>query len=586
MKTYKVFAEIVRGAPAAFGANFVLQLLRSGIPLVAGLIVHEVFDRLSGGAPLSSGLWLLIALLVGAAVARVAALLACVAFDGRCEATGISLLMRRGFAGILARPGAERLRYQTGDVVSRLSDDSTTVAGTVVYTFMVAGAAVQTALALVIMFIIDPLITLVVCVPLIAAGVLINIASSRIKRYHRQSRKAAGDISGFLGEIFNSVQAIQLAGAKSRLMVRFDALNEERRKRTLQSRLFTDVFLASVWSNTSALGTGVVLVLAADGLHRGTFSVGDLALFIIYVGWTTDFTSLFSQNLAMYKQSGASLQRLEDAVPGTVTEMSARSPEDQPAAGGAGRSTLDTLEITGLHYRFPDSGGGIEDASFEVRRGEFVVITGRVGSGKTTLLRALLGLLSRQSGSVRWNGEETAELAPPLIAYTPQIPKLSSETVRDNILSGYRAGEAEILTAVRAAVLEADVQALDDGLDTLVGPKGTKLSGGQVQRVAAARMFVRRPELFVVDDISSALDVRTERELWARLSARPEGTTCLAVSHRRAAFERADRVILLKDGRVEAAGPLERLLQESTEMRYLWAGGSDHGRRGPGGEFE
>ncbi|MCB0224844.1 MAG: ABC transporter ATP-binding protein, partial [Anaerolineae bacterium] len=104
------------------------------------------------------------------------------------------------------------------------------------------------------------------------------------------------------------------------------------------------------------------------------------------------------------------------------------------------------------------------------------------------------------------------------------------------------------------------------------GPKGVKLSGGQNQRSAAARMFAREPELFIFDDLSSALDVETERTLWERLFARPATPTCLVVSHRRTALRHADHIIVLKNGRVEAEGQLADLLERSEEMRRLWEG--------------
>ena len=148
---------------------------------------------------------------------------------------------------------------------------------------------------------------------------------------------------------------------------------------------------------------------------------------------------------------------------------------------------------------------------------------------------------------------------------------------------GIREDPDDLEAAIRLSVMEPDVESLERGLDTVVGPRGVKLSGGQVQRTAAARMFVRKPELMVFDDLSSALDAETERLLWDRLFELRDATS-LVVSHRRAAYRRADRIVVLREGRVLAQGKLDELLETTEEMRRLWRGDIDESSPPPGEE--
>ena len=255
---------------------------------------------------------------------------------------------------------------------------------------------------------------------------------------------------------------------------------------------------------------------------------------LAYVNGATSAPRWLGRLLARKRTADVALMRittlLDDAPDEAITARAPVAPRPIAATG-----PFRSLEVRGLTSLHPSSGHGVRDIDFTLRRGQVTIVTGRVGSGKSTLLKAVVGLLPMQDGDVIWNGEPVDDpatfMTPPRCAYTAQTPRLFTESLRDNILMGLDAATTRIDDAVHLAVLEADVERLGSGMETLVGTRGVTLSGGQVQRAAAARMFARAPELLVFDDASSALDVRTEHTFWERLFHAGEHT-CLAVSHR------------------------------------------------------
>ncbi|MFW6096482.1 MAG: ATP-binding cassette domain-containing protein [Chloroflexota bacterium] len=604
MKTWRYFWELIRYRPRYYATDLTGVTVRFALTTVTGLILRAYFNGLSNEGGLAVDAWTAVGLELLHIILVLVSLYAAVMGYVNFTQHGMALVIRNMFARILQMPGARPLPVEddgepmsTGKVISTLRDDAREMVHAIIIIDDTVALSVTAIVAFAIMLNINVAITLGTFLPLALVIFGAQRLGARARRYRAASRKATSEVTAMIADMFNATQAIKVANAEERVVQRFRQVNAQRREAMVRDRLLTQ-FVDALSNGTVDVGVGLVLLLAAQSMLAGEFTIGDFALFASYIWPATQLMRSTGNLITRYKQVGVSVQRMELIMQGlpegaVVEHNPVYMSGDYPRLTTLEKTPSDILQhvrVRGLTCRLGNNAAqdgeppeaavhGIESVDLNLARGSFTVITGRIGAGKSTLLRTLLGLLPAQAGVVTWNEMRVEDpslfFVPPRAAFTGQVPRLFSEALANNILLGLDEGSVNMGEAIRLAVFERDVEEMEQGLQTPVGPRGVRLSGGQIQRAAAARMYVRDAELLVFDDLSSALDVETERLLWERLFALTPRPTCLVVSHRREALQRADQIVILKEGRVEDRGALSELLERSAEMRALWYGGDE-----------
>ena len=580
----RALVEMIKAQPLRYLAALFLWSAIWTMPVLIGLVIAYFFDELAAGIENET-----VMLVVGLTFAYAAGRSVVIFLGMRNHARLLFRMMATARRTLLARifemPGAASVDESPGEIVSRFRDDVEHVMEPFDISVDLVGALVGGAISLTLLWSIDPTITLVIMLPVLVVAVVANRTGGLVRRYRREARDATEAITGFLGETFNATQAVKVAGAEDPMVGRFVELNSVRKDRMVRDRTLTSV-LEAVYRNTVNIGTGLVLLLAAGRLSvsgDAGISYGEFALFVFLLPHMADMSFFIGMFVQRSKQGIVSLGRLAKTMKSDDwLRLFRKAPigidgdVPPPLKPAPERGHFESLAVHGLGYTYPGSSNGIADVDLEVGRGEFVVVTGRVGSGKTTLLRAILGLLPADEGLVEWNGEVVdapgVVMVPPHVAYTPQVPKLFSMTLEDNLVLGDDVDDSGLNQSIYIATMRHDIDQMPEGLETMVGPRGVRLSGGQIQRSATARMLTRDSQLLVLDDVSSALDVETEQLLWTRLFNARSEVGALVVSHRHAALARADRVVVMDGGRVVAVGTAEQLQEDSDTFRAIWEG--------------
>ncbi|MCS7476812.1 ATP-binding cassette domain-containing protein [Umezawaea endophytica] len=385
-----------------------------------------------------------------------------------------------------------------------------------------------------------------------------TLFAPRMKRFAQRTVAARAALTTTLASALSAARTVKLAGATGAVLTHLDRLDRERNERLRRE------IAAQVWSRSTPSVVSGVSPLAVWALYLGGSLSSGATLIAVAALQSARWYAWVSASLVSQLPSARVWTDRTVAMTGSAAYSAAVPGVDlwtgsAPATPAATRHPLHTLELRGFSAVHEDGTIGVHEADLTVERGQLVLVIGPVGSGKSSLLRALAGIV-HHTGGLLWNGRPITEpetfLRPNQVGYVAQLPRVLSGTLADNVGLGH---DVDAANAISTAQLEHDLTKEGSGTALLIGHKGTRLSGGQLQRLALARALAPTTELLIADDVSSALDAATELELWRAL--RTKGVTVVGSTSKRAALDQADHVVVLINGKVVDQGKWPALSQ-------------------------
>jgi len=477
------------------------------------------------------------------------------------------------FAKLLRLQPEFYARHKRGDIVSRASNDISWVRTLVGYgglqVFNVTIAVVLTGWK---MLTLSPKLTVLALLPIAVGMVLVQWSIRRLFHLSRRSQEQLGEISEHVLGSLQGIAAIQGFVAHEAFVARF----EERNQDWLRTSMRLAVIRAAALPLLVLTGGIAMFVLLAVGgrlVLDGSLTLGELAAFTALLTVLLPPLRSLGWMLSVIQRGRAALERIFELMD---------APVDRPEGSEGLVHALDrgpAIELRNVRFAYPDDPDNpvLDGIDARIAGGTVVGLFGRTGSGKSTLLRLLARLYNPPAGSVFVDGADvtTLDLAAwrRRLSVVPQRPFLFSDTIASNVALEADPNQDLVQEAVGMAALEHDLEALPEGLETVVGERGIMLSGGQRQRVALARGLYRGGDALILDDVLSAVDHQTEAalvETVAGLAHEPSAPTIFIASHRLSALRHCDVTLVLDRGRLVDQGTHEELTSRPGPYRDAW----------------
>jgi ATP-binding cassette subfamily B multidrug efflux pump len=448
-------------------------------------------------------------------------------------------------------------RNNTGDLMNRATEDVNRVRMYVGPAIMYAiNTAVLFLLIITSMYSVNPKLATYCLLPLPVLVVIIYFVNTQINNKSEQIQEQLSRLSSFVQERFSGIRVIKSYVREDYTRKIFaeesGAYKENAMSLVRVQALFYPTMLLLV-----GLSTILTVYIGGEQVIEGSITAGNIAEFIVYVNQLTFPVTMLGWVTTLVQRASASQKRINEFL---ELKSDIRSGAINIA------SVQGNISFKKVNFTYQDTGiRALKDVSFEIEAGQFVAIIGRTGSGKSTLANLIMRMYDADSGSISVDGNLLTDVNlnsfRSQVGFVPQEVFLFSDNIRNNIAFGLdQLDEPAIIRAAKNAAVYNNIMDFELKFETMLGERGITLSGGQKQRVSIARALIKDPKILIFDDCLSAVDTRTEEEILNNLGNVMKGKTSIIIAHRISTIKKADKIIVLDEGRIAEQGTHDELL--------------------------
>ena len=552
-----------------FLAPYRLMILAAGVALVVtasvSLILPIAVRRVVDGFGVEKAAMLDQYFSASLAVAAVMAVGAGVRyyFVTRLGERVVADIRRALFDKVMGMSPAYFEKIMTGEVLSRITTDTTLILSVIGSSISVALRNLLTLIGgLVLLMLTSTKLTLLVLLIVPATVIPIVVLGRKLRASSRDNQDLIAQSSGVASEALTAVQIVQAFTHVVVTRAQFSAVNEKGFASAL-NRIGLRAVMTFVVMFLAFAGVVGVLWIGAHDVRSGAMTPGELVQFLIYAVMVAGAVGALSEIWSEVQRAAGATERLVEILQATdsVQDPAAPVSPTKPVRGGL------VLEDVRFHYPSRPDTAALDGVSLTIAPGETVAVVGPSGAGKSTVFQLLLRFFDPETGRILLDGVDLRDMNRDSFrkhfALVPQDSVIFAGSARENIRFGRpEANDAEVEAAALAAAAHDFITALPQGYDTFLGERGVMLSGGQRQRIAIARAILRDARVLLLDEATSALDAESERLVQSAVERLSQGRTVLVVAHRLATVKRADRIVVLDEGRIVSMGTHDELVAQ------------------------